>query len=102
MAMTGPVGNTSIKAFRGSPASDADWTPMDFGFDVMRIKFIVKQGSTENLEVSLDGKDVAFVLPKPEADMNALQYDFEFNESSKNVWYVRKDGADIEVIATTS
>jgi len=81
----------------GTPVSDTAYDKIDFGFDAKCVKIVVKQGSTAALDMSLDGKDVFNSLPVPEANQNALIYDFQLIGISR--LFLRKTGASIELMA---
>lgn len=83
---------------RGTPSHDTNWDKFDFGgLDAKNVKVIVHQGSTADLEMSLDGNDVHMALPIPEAGQNPMQYDFDAIGISRV--FFRKTGATIEALA---
>lgn len=91
-------GNSSLKGARG--AADATWQKLDFGFDAKSLKIIVWPTSPADLEISVDGTNVLAILPKPEANQNPMQYDFQ--DMSVSRLYVQGAGAIVEIIASTS
>jgi len=89
--------STNFASARGTPSHDTNWDQFKWDFDAMNLKVIVKQGSTADLEMSFNGDDVHAALPVPEANQNALIYDFKFIGMSRV--HFRKTGADIECYA---
>jgi len=81
----------------GSPSSDTAWDKIEWGFDARGVKVIVEAGSTSGLDISLDGKELFGTLPAPEANQNALVYDFVDINISR-MW-VRKTGASVQILA---
>ena len=88
---------SNVVAYRGTPSDDTDWDKCDWAFSANHLKIIVKQGSSSYLGVSFNGKDEFTQLPTPEANMNALVYDFPNCGLSRI--FLRRTGANIELIA---
>lgn len=87
----------NFAGIRGTPASDTVWDKLEWGFNAHQLKFIIEQGSTADLEISLNGIDVFMSLPIPETNMNSLIYDFLQTGLSRI--FVRKVGAAIQISA---
>lgn len=89
---------SNFAAVQGSPSNDTTWDEFKWTFSANSLKIIVEQGSSSYLGVSFDGKDEFTQLPAPEANMNALIYDF-LDLNLSRIWF-RRTGAKIQAIAS--
>ena len=81
----------------GSPADDTAWEECSWNFSAQHVVVIVEQGSTDSLEISMNGVDKHLALPIPEVGMNPMKYSFP-NCNLSRMWF-RKTGTSIQVCA---